>query len=273
MVKDKSLLRILFFGDVVGRPGRKGIAQALPEILQSFPADLVMANIENAAHGKGITESTLVELERAGVNVFTSGEHIYDKWRDSDPETLFDKFPTLLKPANFSPDRPGRSEVIFKTAKGNVLVLSLIGQVFFRYQNLSPWTMLEEILNRHREEDLAAIVLDFPAEATSEKNALARHFDGKLSAVLGTHTHIPTADAQILRSGTAFVTDVGMNGPKDSVIGMKSEVSIQRFLTGEKITYEIAETKEVWLNYVELSINPETQKSVSIEHKHKIINI
>ncbi len=266
-------LRIIFFGDVVGRPGRKGLAKMIPEIKKNFPADLVIANVENSAHGKGVTESTLKEIEAAGVLVFTSGEHIYDKAKDAAPDEMFVKFPTLLKPANFSTDKPGRGELVIDTDHGKVLVISLIGQVFFRYQNLSPWVYLPEIINKYQDEKLAAVVLDFHAEATSEKLALARHFDGEVSAVLGTHTHIPTADAHILPKGTAYVTDVGMNGPVDSVLGMKSEVSINRFLTNTKIPYEIAESNKIWLNYVMIEIDPATKKAINIKHEHQIIQI
>ena len=266
-------LRIVFFGDIVGRPGRQGVVKVLAEIKQNFKPDLVIGNIENRAHGKGVTPKTLTEMTDAGVQVFTSGEHIYDKVSPERINELFVAFPTLLKPANFSPDRPGRGEVIFDTAKGKVLVISLIGQVFFRAINLSPWTMLPEILERYAREKLAAVILDFHAEATSEKVALGQYFDGKISALFGTHTHIPTADAAILPGGTAYVTDVGMNGPIPSVLGMKSERSIERFLTGTMVPYDIAESDKVSLNYIEATFDVKSSKALKIEHKHQVIFI
>src|SRR3989344_420654 len=267
-------LKVVFFGDIVGRPGRRGVASIIPKIKEEFRPDLIIANVENSAHGKGVTDSTLADMVKAGVDVFTSGEHIHDKVReDAEVAAIFEKYPTLIKPANYSRDLPGRSELVIETLKGKVLVLNLVGQVFFRFSEFSPWTVLPQILERYEGEKLSAIILDFHAEATSEKVALGRHFDGQLSAVLGTHTHIPTADATILPKGTGYVTDVGMNGPHDSVLGMKSEVSINRFLTGEKLTYEIAETPEIWLNYVMLTIDIETKKTLSIQHEHEIIKL
>ena len=278
MLKIKNQeLRILFFGDVVGRPGRKALAKVMPGIKRKYNPDLVIANVENSAHGKGVTENVLNEIKDSGVDIFTSGEHIYDKIVEGNEEILFKNFPTLLKPANFLPAGrqvlQDRGEVLVETAKGKVLVVNLIGQVFIRFENLSPWTMLDEILERYENEDLSAIIVDFHAEATSEKAAFGQHFDGKISALLGTHTHVPTADAQILSRGTAYVTDVGMNGPTPSVLGMKSEVSIQRFLTGEMLPYEIAETEQAAVNYVIIDIDPTSKKAVNIKHEHKIINI
>jgi len=221
-------------------------------------------------------------LANLGITVFTSGEHIYDKvevagaadlQRPNSGDSLFNDFPRLLRPANFEIQGPGRGEVIVETNQGKVLVISLIGQVFFRYQNLSPWTYLPEILERYKKENLAGIIIDFHAEATSEKVALFRHFDGQVSAILGTHTHIPTADAQISEKGTAYVTDVGMNGPADSVIGMKTEVSLERFLTGKYTSYDIAESDSVCLNYIELTLDSETGKALKIDHYHPIVDL
>lgn len=263
-------LKVVFFGDIVGRPGREAIISQLPKIKKAVKPDLVIANVENLAHGKGVTEKTLGEFRESGIDVFTSGEHIYDKAKDEEA-ALFEKFPNLLKPINFKTEVPGRGEIVVDTPKGKVLVTSLIGQVFMRTGNLSPWTMLPEIIERHK--DAAIKIVDFHAEATSEKLALARHFDGQITALFGTHTHIPTADAAILPSGTAYVTDVGMNGPYDSVLGMKSEVSIERFLSGEHVPYDIAEAGRVWLNYVVVEFDVNAKKAIKIEHQHQIIEL
>lgn len=267
----QDTLKVVFFGDIVGRPGRQAVISALAKIRKSFAPDLVIANVENMAHGKGVTDKTLQELVDAGIDVFTSGEHIYDKLPETEAQDFFNKFPNLLKPKNFRTNFPGRGEIAVDTPKGKVLVISLIGQVFMRSENLSPFTVLPEVLENYKKEDLTAVIVDFHAEATSEKLALARHFDGEASAFFGTHTHIPTADATILPLGTAYVTDVGMNGPYDSVLGMKSEVSIQRFLTGEMVPYDIAEGGRVWLNYIEAEFKD--KKAVSIKHKQEILDV
>lgn len=270
---DNNTLRILFFGDIVGKPGRKSLAKVIPRVKKDFSADLVVANIENAAHGKGITEKTLTQIKNAGVDVFTSGEHIYDKATEDVASDLFKQFPNLVRPINLDSDMPGRGEVVVETSKGKVLILNLIGQVFIRGEHSSPWKTLDGVLKQHKDEDLVATILDFHAEATSEKVALGLYFDGRLSAVLGTHTHIPTADTQVLPKGTAYITDVGMNGPKDSVLGMKPEVSIGRFLTGEMLSYEIAESPQVWLNYAMIEIDTSTGKAIDIKHKQEIVKL
>ena len=270
MIKDKRL-KIIFFGDVVGKPGRAALSRVLPEIKKEFEPDLIIANIENLAHGKGVTEKTLAEVRTSGVDVFTSGEHIYDKATDEAAQALFSQFTTLLKPMNFAPERPGRGEVVIDTSKGKVRIVSLIGQVFIPFESLSPWEMLEEILAR--KDSVAATFVDLHAEATSEKVAMGQHFDGRISALVGTHTHIPTADATILPGGTAYVTDVGMNGPIPSVLGMESSRSIGRFITREKIAYDVAQSNTAWLNYVIIEIDTTSGKATNIKHIHKIVNI
>jgi len=222
-------MNVLVIGDVFGRGGRRAVEYLLPGIIDQEYVDLTVANVENASGGIGITEDAVLDLKKAGIQVMTTGNHV---WRKPGIEGLLRREPFVLRPANYPQDIPGRGDVVFLSSLGvKVGVLNLLGRVFMEAIECPFRTGLSAV-SRLSEEGVRIIVVDFHAEATSEKAALAWYLDGKVSAVLGTHTHVQTADERVLPGGTGFMTDVGMTGPHDSVIGMKVEGSIQRFLTG-----------------------------------------
>ncbi len=215
-------MRILMVGDVVGRPGRRAVRALVPALRQELGLDLVIANGENAAGGYGITPATAQELLEAGVDVLTSGNHIWDQ---KEIVPYLDQEVPLLRPLNFPPGTPGRGALRL----GGVLVVNLMGRVFMQPLE-HPFLTIDRFLNGLRDRP-PVVLVDFHAEATSEKQAMGWYLAGRVSAVLGTHTHVPTADARVLPGGTAFVTDVGMVGPRDSVIGDTKESVLERFLT------------------------------------------
>lgn len=221
-------MRILFCGDVVGRSGREVILARMPEIREKLRLDLVVVNAENAAGGFGITKRLCEEFYAGGVDVLTLGNHA---WAQREIVGYIDSDPKLLRPLNYPESTPGIGSGLYSTAKGErVLVLQAMGRLFMEPVD-DPFAAVEKVLANHRlGGSVGAIVVDIHAEATSEKMALAQHLDGRVTMVAGTHTHIPTADAQIFPGGTAYISDAGMCGDYDSVIGMKKEISIQRFL-------------------------------------------
>jgi metallophosphoesterase (TIGR00282 family) len=219
-------VRILFIGDVVGKGGRRAIADLLPKLMGEG-VDFIIANGENASGGMGITPQIAEQLLDMGVNCITSGNHI---WRKKEVIPFLEKEPRLLRPANYPPGAPGRGGGIYTIANGTkVGVLNLEGRIFMQPLE-SPFKTAEEQVSSLRRE-AQVIIVDFHAEATSEKMALGWFLDGEVSAVLGTHTHVQTADERVLPGGTAYITDVGMTGPSDSVIGIKKEIALERFLT------------------------------------------
>ncbi|MCK4331467.1 MAG: TIGR00282 family metallophosphoesterase [Dehalococcoidia bacterium] len=215
-------MRILMIGDVVGRPGRRAVEQLLPGLRHKYELDLVIANGENAAHGLGITLDTAQELLNFGVNVITSGNHIWAK-KEIIPY-LNGELP-IVRPLNFPPGAPGRGFL----STGNALIVNLVGRVFMGEFDC-PFRAMDSLLSEIEAEP-NVIIVDFHAEATSEKVAMGRYLDGRVSAVLGTHTHVGTVDTCILPGGTAYVSDVGMVGPTDSVIGADADAVIHSFLT------------------------------------------
>jgi metallophosphoesterase (TIGR00282 family) len=222
-------MRILFLGDVVGRSGRTAVLELLLGLRERYHADFVVVNGENAAGGFGITEQILIELLDAGADVVTTGNHVWDQ-----RETLvfIERQERLLRPLNFPPGTPGRGAGLFKAANGaEVLVINAQGRVFMADVDCPFRAVERELAACGLKTGADAIVIDFHAEATSEKEALAHFVDGRASAVVGTHTHVPTADEQILNGGTAYISDVGMCGDFDSVLGMDKEEPINRFLT------------------------------------------
>lgn len=272
-----QMLKIIFFGDICGEPGRKAVKSALPELIESEKPDLVLANVENLAHGKGVTVKTVEQLIQAGVNGFTSGNHIFSK-KDLSTEALEKYKDKIVRPMNIPTFYPGSEMVVFETKKGRVLVGNFLGQVFMERQFHdpieSPFVKMEEWLTTHKSQAVAAIVIDFHAEATSEKVAMGHFLDGRVTAVLGTHTHVPTADAKVLPGGSAYITDVGMCGAALSVLGVKKELSIQRFLTNERTAFDIPEDAlSAELSYVIITVDETTSKATNIQAVHKIIDI
>ena len=259
------------FGDISGRIGRHAVANILPTLKKKLDPDLVIANAENIAHGVGITEKTLNELALAGVDFFTSGDHVFDKKEAIG--ILEDKNSSLIRPANFPPGVPGVGAKMFEIGTKKVLVINLIGRVFLKNQYDCPFRKADEILDEFKNENLSAIIVDFHAEATSEKNGLAQYLDGRVSAVLGTHTHIGTDDWQILDGGTAFVTDIGMVGAKDSILGVEKDGIIKTFLTQMSEAHEIPEEGICLVNAIYLEIDSKTKQAKKIKKIKEEIKI
>ncbi len=222
-------MRIAVFGDIVGRSGRTALVERLPRLRRDLALDFVVVNAENAAGGFGVTPRIVEELFDAGADVLTTGNHAYDQ---RDDIAIFDREPRLLRPANFAPSNPGRGSAMFQDAEGrNILVIHVQGQRGM-FPIDDPCAAIDRELAEvklGREAD--AVIVDFHAEATSEKYSMGHHLDGRVSLVVGTHTHVPTADDQILPHGTAYITDLGMTGDYDSVIGMEKTEPLHRFVT------------------------------------------
>ncbi|MCI4444425.1 MAG: TIGR00282 family metallophosphoesterase [Candidatus Aminicenantes bacterium] len=252
---------ILFIGDLIGRPGRRALARFLPELKKKYQPDLIIANAENAAGGSGLTEEIGKELFFQ-VDVLTSGNHIWDK---KEALSYLDKENRLLRPANYPPGNPGHGHYIFQSEKGiKAAVLNLQGRVFMEPIEC-PFRQADQELEKILQ-ITPIVVIDFHAEATSEKQALGWYLAGRVSAVIGTHTHTPTADERILPGGTAFLTDVGMAGGLNSIIGMKPEQALQRFLLSRPQRFEPA-TDGLVLSAVFISIDSASGKALSIKRE------
>jgi len=222
-------MRLLFLGDVVGRAGRKAVVEALPDLRRRYRLDFVVVNAENAAGGFGITEAILEELLEAGADVVTLGNHAFDQ---KEALVFIERQPRLLRPLNYPKGTPGRGSGLFKDRRGrDVLVVNALGRVFMSDMDCPFRAIDGEVTICGLKRGADAIVIDFHAEATSEKQALAHLLDGQVSCVIGTHTHAPTADERILPGGTAYISDVGMCGDYHSVLGMDAAEPINRFLT------------------------------------------
>lgn len=252
-------MRILLIGDIVGKPGRQIVVHALPALIEREQLDLVIANAENAAGGSGITPVIYKELTAAGVDCITLGDHIYKR---AEIVPTMTSQPNILKPANFPPEAPGNEVAVLTARNGvQVAVLSLLGRVFMRPVDC-PWKAADRVL-AGLPPGVKVIVIDFHAEATSDKQLMARYLDGRVSAVLGTHTHVPTADEEILPGGTAFQCDVGMTGPHDSILGRRIDRVMETTLTFHPTHFEVA-TDDVRLNGTIVDIDPVTGRATAI---------
>jgi metallophosphoesterase (TIGR00282 family) len=259
-------MNILMIGDIVGGPGRKAVAKLTEQIVKEYAIDLTIANGENAAGGNGITKEIMDELLDAGIDFLTMGNHVWDKKEIMD---FIDKTEKLIRPANYPPGTPGSGYKILVSAKGEKLgVISLSGRIFLSTLDC-PFTIVDRIINLIKQ-STPNILIDFHAEATSEKIAFGWYVDGRVSAVCGTHTHVQTADARILPKGTAYITDVGMTGPRDSVLGIKKEIVINKFLTHLPSRFEVA-TGIAQLNAVVIKIDSNTGKAKEIISMQKFI--
>ncbi len=260
--KRGGFLKVLFIGDIIGEPGRKMMRASMRGLMDAHHPDLVIANGENAAGGFGITSEIAEDLFAMGIHVLTSGNHVWDK---KEIEPYLTKQDRLIRPANYPAGNPGYGSVVISTGAGRAAVLNLEGRVFM--SNLEdPFRVADREIEKLRKET-PVVIIDFHAEATSEKIALAWHLDGRASAVIGTHTHVQTADERVLSSGTAFITDAGMTGPTDSVIGVKKEQAIARFLTQTPHRFEIPKGP-VHLNGVVVDIDAASGKAKAIERIH-----
>ena len=245
------MVNVLFIGDVVGSPGRRGLAAAMPHLRERHAPDLVIVNGENSAGGLGITEKTATELFEAGADVITTGNHVY---RHRQVYGYLDRTERVIRPANYPRGNPGAGHVVVECEGMRVAVINLSGAVQLTVAR-SPFHEVDAMLEPLRG-DADATIVDFHAEVTSEKVAMGWHLDGRVAAVLGTHTHVPTADARVLPGGTAFISDVGMTGSRASVLGVRPEQALQSFLTQMPVRFETAE-EDVWVMGVAIRIRPD----------------
>jgi 2',3'-cyclic-nucleotide 2'-phosphodiesterase len=252
-------MKILFFGDVMGGIGRKALQKTLGSLKKKYQADLAIINAENLAHGKGVTEKILRQMQEAGVDFFTSGNHVYSKG-NANQILNNDEF-KIIAPAN-DPRTPKQSGYqLIKFGKNSLIVLNLLGKTFIDELNIKcPFKTLDKLLRETKKYKANYTILDFHAEATSEKVAMGHYADGRLDAVLGTHTHIQTNDARILPKGTAYITDLGMVGAQESVIGVDKDIIIDKFLNDSKIIFDIPLKGEVRINAVLLELNSKGSK-------------
>ncbi len=253
-------VRILFIGDIVGKSGRQTVKALLPKLTEKYNLELVVANGENSAGGFGITNETAEELFSYGIDIITTGNHVWDK-KEAVPYIA--KEHRILRPINYPDEVPGSGSIVLKTKRNNlVAVINVSGRIFMNVLDC-PFRVTKKEIERVKKET-NVIVIDFHGEATSEKIAFAHYFDGKVSAILGTHTHVQTADEKILPKGTAYITDVGMTGPENSVIGFKKEEVIEKFLTQMPKKFEVAIAPSIF-SAIYLEIDNSSGKALKIE--------
>ena len=237
------MLSILMIGDIVGKPGRRVLREKLPSLMNRLKPDIVIANGENASGGKGITESAATEIYDQGVDIITMGNHTWDNKAIFD---YLDRNPRLIRPANYPPGTPGEGWIIHEIRPGlrPVAVVNLMGRMYLDAIDC-PFRTADQVLAEIREnapgDKEPVVIVDFHAEATSEKETMGFYLAGKTAAVIGTHTHVQTADERVLTGGTAYITDVGMTGTRDSVLGVKPEIIIRRFITQMPARFEVAD--------------------------------
>ena len=259
-------MNIIMIGDIVGRPGRRAVKELLPSLIREFQIDLVLANGENAAGGNGITPDLAEELYTFGVDILTMGNHVWDK-KEILPYLEVEN--RIIRPANYPSGAPGKGFLVFPVTRNvKIGVLNLSGRVFMGDLDC-PFRCADAMLAEIKRQT-PVIIVDFHAEATSEKQALGWYLDGRVTAVLGTHTHIQTADERLLPAGTAYITDVGMSGPRDSVLGVKSEIILKKFITQMPARFEIADGV-AQLNAVVLGINPANGQAYSIKRVQRYL--
>jgi metallophosphoesterase (TIGR00282 family) len=259
-MSDSSKINVLFVADIVGKPGRDITARMLPGLLRKHDVDFCVANGENAADGKGITPREFFELRQMGIDVITGGNHIWDK---KEGHKLLGEQSQLLRPLNYPADNLGLGSGVYELRRGEKLgVINLQGRTFM-YPIDCPFRLGKQEAERLRPQT-RLILVDFHAEATAEKQAMFWHLDGLVSAVIGTHTHVQTADERVLPNGTAVITDAGMTGPADSVIGLNRRVALRRFLMGTPQRYEIAD-ENLRFNAVLINLDVQSGQATSIQ--------
>jgi metallophosphoesterase (TIGR00282 family) len=258
-------LKIAFIGDVVGKPGRRMIGQVVPRLKEEQGVDVTIANVENAAAGYGISEKTIKDLDKYGVDFYTSGNHIWDR-KEGIP--VLENRHNIVRPANYPGNPPGRGAAVFTAGETKIGVINLQGRVFMPHIDC-PFRKVSDILGELRSR-CSIIVVDFHCEATSEKIAMGWFLDGKVSLVVGTHTHVPTKDCRVLPKGTGYITDVGMTGSYDSVIGVEKEAVLERFLTMRPTRFEVA-SKDIRSDILIAEIDEETGKAISVEHHQYLL--
>jgi len=269
MTERTALLRCLVIGDVIGKPGRLAVVGHVPAMRAELDLDLVIANGENLAAGAGLTPSLAEELFANGVDVITSGNHIWDKREIYD---YLDSGRPVLRPLNYPDDAPGRGWLLHTLPDGDrVAVVNVMGRVFMNQLD-SPFTKMDGLLDEAAEPLPPLRIVDFHCEITSEKNAMGWYLDGRVTAVVGTHTHVPTADARVLPKGTAYVSDIGMTGPRDSVIGFSLETVLPRFLTHLPTRFAVAEGP-VSFNAVLIEAERGSGRATSITQLQRLIEV
>lgn len=255
-------MKILFLGDVVGEPGRKICRHGVPALRAHWDLNLVIANAENAAGGSGINARCLRQLEAAGIDGFTMGDHVYKK---ADIFPLFEERRPLCRPANFPSEAPGPDRLLLETPLGPVAVICVLGRLFMRPVDC-PFKAMDRVLESLPPE-VKVIIVDMHAEATSEKQLMLRHLQGRVTGVFGTHTHVPTADAAVFPPGTAYITDAGMTGPYDGVIGRRSDRVLHTTLSFEPSSFDVA-TGDPRISGVVFEVDATTGKAISCELAH-----
>ena len=257
-------MNILFIGDIIGKLGRQLTRQLLPELKKKYSPDLIIANGENSAHGYGITEKVYKELIEMGIEVITMGNHVWDK---KELVKNIDKLPEVVRPANYPPQVPGKGHLVLNVKGTRVGILNLVGRVFMQAMDC-PFQAAEKLIPTIKTN---VVIVDMHAEATSEKCAMGWFLDGKVSAVLGTHTHVMTADERILPQGTAFISDVGMVGAHNSIIGMNKEQILKRFTTQLPEKFEPTEKGPGLFNAVFLKVDAVSGKAKEIKRIVKVV--
>jgi len=265
------MLKILFIGDVCGRIGRQAVIKLLPQIKKEEKVDFVIANAENSAHGSGITENIIKELMEYGVDYMTMGDHAFKNTKNLN---VYEKYP-IIGPANFSENIPSEGYKIIEINNKKILLINLIGRVFMKMDYDCPFRKIDEILGKFhlQTKSLSAIIIDIHAEATSEKVSLGHYLNGKVSALLGTHTHVMTADEKITKEGMAYITDVGMTGAADECIGVDKENIIKTYLTQISYPHVIPEKGRAIFNSVLLEINDKDRRAKKIKPITRYVNI
>ena len=276
----EKIIKLIFFGDISGKIARQAVAKIIPSWQKKYQPDVWLANVENLAHGKGITKKTLEEMSELGINIMTSGNHVWKK-EDANFLATLPQF-NLITPDN-DPRTPfGQGYKLITLGEYKILAINLLAQAGMTLnpdldvpenQATSPFEAVDKILKLPEAVEANAIIVDFHGELTSETRALGWHLDGRVSAVLGTHTHVPTADAQIMPNGTGYITDIGMVGAYETVLGIKKDIILKRFLEQAKFTFETPDQGLVEIGAVYLEIDPITKKTIKIKHLRKMVEI
>ncbi len=265
--KHSLVFRLLFLGDIVGEPGRKAVIKKLPDLRKDLDLDFIIVNGENSAGGRGITPTIADKLLSAGADVITTGDHAWDQ---KEIINYIDNQPKLLRPLNYPKETPGKGCVIVETEKGPIAIMNAQGNTFMNPPLPNPFVEIEKELQRLKQNDVKMIFLDFHAETTSEKIAMGYHLDGLVSGVVGTHTHVQTADERILPNGTAHLTDAGMCGPEHSVLGRNVESVVWRFKSSMPTRFPVAKG-DVKLSGCIIEIDPESGLAHSITRFNELV--
>ncbi|MDP9751851.1 MULTISPECIES: TIGR00282 family metallophosphoesterase [Thermoanaerobacter] len=258
-------MKILIIGDIVGRLGRDILKERLQELISEYNVDIVIANGENAAGGNGLTRKVADELFEMGIAALTMGNHVWDQ---KEILKFIDEEVRIVRPANYLEETPGRGSIVLNFKNSKIGIINLQGITFMPCNRNPFFVALEEVEKLRVETNI--ILVDFHAEATSEKIAMGYFLDGKVSCVFGTHTHVQTADEKILQNGTAYITDVGMTGPSDSILGIDKELIIKRFTSSVPVRFEVAKKGPAQINAIVISVNEITGKCYNIERINKI---